>query len=136
MKLIAFTVLTALAAGPVLAADKALKNPLTDSETWQDLRYDIVGEAEIADGGAVFEVDAPYRAHDAATVPVVIRQTDADMQISKATIVIDENPAPMAAHPTSETCSPKRRRASRSAKMGVVKLIEVTVASGSVLRAK
>ena len=100
MKMIRFTVLAALLAQPALATDASINNPLTESESWQDLRIDIVGEAEISDGSALFEVDAPYRAHDAATVPVVIRQTDPDANIEKATIVIDENPAPMAAEMT------------------------------------
>ncbi len=97
MKLTTFTVLAALLSGPALATDATLKNPLEDGETWQDLRVDIVGDADIADGSSVFDVDAPYRAHDAATVPVVIRQLDPSIEITKATMVIDENPAPMAA---------------------------------------
>ena len=97
MNLIKLTVLAALISGSAIASDATLKNPLTESESWQDLRFDIVGEAEISDGSALFEVDAPYRAHDAATVPIVIKQTDLGALIEKATIVIDENPAPMAA---------------------------------------
>ena len=88
--------LAALIAGPLLAAEP-VQNPLTASPTWDDLRVDVVGEAEIRPGGDILELDAPYRAHDAATVPVILRQTDPDAQISKATVVIDENPAPVAA---------------------------------------
>ena len=93
MKLIKVLLVSTLISGPAFSGEAALRNPLTDSESWQDLRYDIVGDAEIADGSALFSVDAPYRAHDAATVPIVIKQTDPDRQIEKATIVIDENPA-------------------------------------------
>ena len=100
MRLTTLSVLAALMTGPAFAASDTQSNPLTESETWQDLRFDIVGDSEIADGGAAFDVEAPYRAHDAATVPLVIRQTDPDIQIDKATIVIDENPAPMAADMT------------------------------------
>lgn len=89
--------LGALIAMPVEANSEALKNPLTDSATWQDMRFDIVGDASIADGGALFNVDAPYRAHDAATVPVVIKQVDATRPITAATVIVDENPAPVAA---------------------------------------
>ena len=60
-------------------------NPLTESESWDAIRYDVVGEAEIADGGALFEVGAPYRANDAATVPITISQTNAETQITGAT---------------------------------------------------
>ncbi|MEO1138385.1 MAG: quinoprotein dehydrogenase-associated SoxYZ-like carrier [Pseudomonadota bacterium] len=73
------------------------KNPLTDSPTWEDLRIDLIGDVTPQDGAAVFEIDAPYRAHDAATVPIRITQSEAASPIRKAMLVIDENPAPMAA---------------------------------------
>lgn len=73
-----------------------IKNPLANGETWEDLRVDVVGEVPIADGTALFHVDAPYRAHDAATVPIVIRQPDEAARITTATVVVDENPAPVA----------------------------------------
>ncbi|PWE31286.1 quinoprotein dehydrogenase-associated SoxYZ-like carrier [Maritimibacter sp. 55A14] len=83
-------------AGPGTAEEPS--NPLTDSETWRDLRYGILGDVIPQEGGAIFAVDAPYRTHDAATVPVVIRQTDMTPgPIGKITLVVDENPAPMAA---------------------------------------
>jgi len=81
-------------------AGETIQNPLTDSASWADLQVDVVGEAPIADGSALFTVDAPYRANDAATVPIVLRQTDLAAQILKATVVIDENPAPVAAELT------------------------------------
>lgn len=75
----------------------AQENPLADGETWDMLRGDIVGDTVLQDGSDLFTVDAPYRANDAATVPVVIRQTDPSLQIEGVTVVIDENPAPLAA---------------------------------------
>lgn len=89
--------LSAFAAMPVLANDDALKNPLTESVTWEDMRFDIVGDTSIADGSGLFSVDAPYRAHDAATVPVIISQVDPNRPITNATVIVDENPAPVAA---------------------------------------
>ncbi|SFD62990.1 quinoprotein dehydrogenase-associated SoxYZ-like carrier [Roseivivax sediminis] len=88
--------LTALLAAPAVAEE--VRNPLTDSAAWEDLRYDVVGDAALADGADLFTVDAPYRAHDAATVPIAITQTDPDTPINAATVVIDENPAPVAAN--------------------------------------
>ncbi|GFE52270.1 quinoprotein dehydrogenase-associated SoxYZ-like carrier [Roseobacter cerasinus] len=88
--------LAALMSGPVWAGD-TIKNPLTESETWTDLRGDIVGDAEITQAEGLLSIDAPYRAHDAATVPVLLRQTDPSKSITAATVVIDENPAPVAA---------------------------------------
>ncbi|UMA64729.1 quinoprotein dehydrogenase-associated SoxYZ-like carrier [Roseivivax marinus] len=87
--------LLALGASPLWAEEP--ENPLEPSETWSELQYDVVGDAEIAEAGDLFTVDAPYRAHDAATVPVTITQTNPDTPITGATVVIDENPAPVAA---------------------------------------
>ncbi|GAA4219723.1 sulfur-oxidizing protein SoxY [Sagittula marina] len=84
----------ALLAMPVWA--EGIQNPLTDGPTWDDLRFDLVGETVPIDGGPLL-VEAPYRAHDAATVPVILRQTDPTAVITHATVVIDENPAPVAA---------------------------------------
>lgn len=85
-----------LAALPALATD-AVQNPLTDSATWQDLRYDVVGDTAIGDADDLLQIDAPYRAHDAATVPIVLKQLDTSTEITAITVVIDENPAPVAA---------------------------------------
>jgi sulfur-oxidizing protein SoxY len=74
----------------------AAENPLTDSPTWEDMRADVIGDVALQDGSAQFSVDAPYRAEDAATVPVVITQTDPGPVISSAILVVDENPAPVA----------------------------------------
>lgn len=95
MKELRLLALVAVLGGPAFA--DATVNPLTDSPTWQDLQFDIAGDTVLQEGDGLFTVDAPYRAHDAATVPVVIRQTDADAAITGAKVVIDENPAPLAA---------------------------------------
>ncbi len=88
---------SAFLAAPALSDGAAVQNPLTDSASWQDLRYDIIGDRAIAEGSALFTLDAPYRADDAATVPIVLKQVDMSAQITGATIVIDDNPAPVAA---------------------------------------
>lgn len=90
--LVAFALVTT----PAIA--DTIKNPLKDGETWSDLQYDVVGDAKILDGAALFSVDAPYRAHDAATVPVHIKQSPTSTEkITRLTIVVDENPAPVVA---------------------------------------
>lgn len=77
-------------------------NPLEDGATWEELQSNVVDEGTLLlDGGSLFTVDAPYRAHDAATVPLVIAKTDQDAApITSAIIVVDENPAPVAAEMT------------------------------------
>ena len=95
-KSVIWATVAALACGPLYAAEPAA-NPLVDGETWEDLRYDVVGDAELVDGASILELDAPYRANDAATVPIILRQQDPTAAITQATVVIDENPAPVAA---------------------------------------
>ncbi len=82
-----------LAGAPAVAAD--LPNPLADSPTWDMLREDIAGTAPLAPPDGRFAIDAPYRAEDAATVPIRIRAAGGP-PIETATLVIDENPAPVA----------------------------------------
>ena len=97
---IAASLILALAAGTAAAAGR-LDNPLKTSgpaaATWAELRADVVGDRPIRDGRALFRLEAPYRAEDAATVPVRIVQTDDARRIKALTLVIDENPAPVAA---------------------------------------
>lgn len=89
----------ALAAG-ALAQSGAGEDPapqLVESLAWEDLRPNLLGDTALAPGTPPFEVEAPARANDAATVPVVIRQTDGAATIRGLTVVVDENPAPVAA---------------------------------------
>lgn len=84
-----------LLAGPALAE---AQNPLADGETWDFIRGDLVGDVTLMDPGGVFDLEAPYRAADAATVPIVITQPGEDAPaLDRVSIVIDENPAPLAA---------------------------------------
>ena len=93
MKHVVAAALMCLLAQAGLAQD----NPLTDEGSWPDLKVDFLGDTEPMDAAGVFTVEAPYRAHDAATVPIVIAQPDGAAPIRKAMVIIDENPAPMAA---------------------------------------
>ncbi|WP_299819150.1 quinoprotein dehydrogenase-associated SoxYZ-like carrier [uncultured Jannaschia sp.] len=97
MKALTLAAIFAGLALPVSAQD----NPMTGSETWDMISGAVLSDADApADGAALFAVEAPYRAHDAATVPVEIRQVDDAAVIERATIVVDENPAPVAAEMT------------------------------------
>ncbi|TRW98745.1 quinoprotein dehydrogenase-associated SoxYZ-like carrier [Paracoccus sp. M683] len=81
-------------AAPALAQD----NPLQPSATWDDLRESVVGlTAEPPVDGAVLDLDAPVRANDAAIVPIRITQPADAPALTDLTLVIDENPAPVAA---------------------------------------
>src|SRR6201986_3513437 len=69
-------------------------------DPWPGLVQDIFENRPMADGGDVIAIEMPYRAEDAAIVPVTLRSklaSDDTRQLRTITLVIDENPAPMAA---------------------------------------
>lgn len=79
---------------PALAQDNALQ----PSATWDDLRVSVVGlEAEPPLDPGILDLDAPPRAHDAAIVPVRLTQPDGAPVLTDLTLIVDENPAPVAA---------------------------------------
>lgn len=83
-----------LLASPVAAQD----NPLQPSPTWEDLRETVLGlDGEVALDVAVLDMQAPVRAHEAAVVPIRLTQPAGAPAIDDLTLVIDENPAPVAA---------------------------------------
>ena len=69
-------------------------------DPWPGLVQDIFNSRPMNDGGDVIGIEMPYRAEDAAIVPVTLRNklaaTD-DRRVVSITLVIDQNPAPMAA---------------------------------------
>ena len=83
--------------------------------TWQSIQGDIFDKTEFLNGETMMSMDAPYRAEDAAIVPVSIKVRP-ESGIRKVTIVIDENPSPMAA---SFTFGPAAASASFSSRFRV-----------------
>jgi len=69
-------------------------------DTWTSLANDIFRGRPLADGTGLVSIDMPTRAEDAAIVPVTMRVTlpPGDSRRLKAlTLVIDNNPVPVAA---------------------------------------
>lgn len=95
-RILAATLAAALGIAPATAEERPAA-PLEPSESWDMLRPNVVGAAEILDGSALYALDAPFRAHDAATVPIRFTQAAEAPEVARLTIVIDENPAPVAA---------------------------------------
>jgi sulfur-oxidizing protein SoxY len=96
MKAICWLLTAALvAAAPMAVADE--RTALTESESWNDMRFDVVGDAELLDGANFYTLEAPFRAEDAATVPLRFTQAEGAPDVRRLTLVIDENPAPVAA---------------------------------------
>lgn len=88
----------ALAATCVATASYA--DPPQPSDPWPGLVQDIFNNRSMDDGAGVISIEMPSRAEDAAIVPVTLRTTlpSGDSRYVKTiTLVIDENPAPMAA---------------------------------------
>lgn len=85
----------------VLALAGAARAGAEDSDAaraarWRDVAASVFGGRPVTDGSAVLQMDAPVRALDAALVPISI--TVAPGAAPKAiTVVIDDNPAPVAA---------------------------------------
>src|ERR1700712_508752 len=77
--------------------------PAANSEPpdpWPGLVQDIFNNRPMNDGTEVIGIEMPYRAEDAAIVPVILRTklSPADSRrVLRITLVIDRNPAPMAA---------------------------------------
>ena len=81
-----------LSTPPALAADA--------NDPWPGLVQDIFNNRPMNDGSDVIAIEMPGRAEDAAIVPVTLRTklSPADSrQVRNITLVIDQNPAPMAA---------------------------------------
>lgn len=71
-----------------------------DEAAWPDIREALFEQRPIADAAGIISLDAPYRAYDAAIVPIKITAEipqSPERFIKTITLVIDENPAPVAA---------------------------------------
>ena len=68
-------------------------------ETWNSIKGDIFKDRPVLDGSGLVILDAPRRAEDAAVVPIgmgVKLSGDDTRTLQSLTLVIDENPAPVA----------------------------------------
>ena len=70
------------------------------NDPWPGLVQDIFNNRAMNDGSDVVAIEMPARAEDAAIVPVTLRMklpAGDGRQVKNITLVIDQNPAPMAA---------------------------------------
>ena len=71
-----------------------------NDDPWPDLARDVFKGRPLADGNGLVAIEMPARAEDAGIVPVTVRTTlrPDDPRVPIAfTLIIDENPAPVAA---------------------------------------
>ena len=88
------------AAAPSAAVAQSAGQDQPSEETWNSIRGDIFKDRPILDGTGLVVLDAPRRAEDAAVVPIGMRvnlAADDKRTLRSLTLVIDENPAPVAA---------------------------------------
>ncbi len=86
--------------GVLLAARVAPAAPSENYDPWPGLVQDIFNDRPMNDGSDVMAIEMPYRAEDAAIVPVTLRtklSPGDSRRVRTITLVIDQNPAPMAA---------------------------------------
>jgi len=86
-------------AGPARAQSAPVGQDQPSEETWNSIRGDIFKDRPILDGTGLVVLDAPRRAEDAAVVPIGMRvnlAADDKRTVQSLTLVIDENPAPVA----------------------------------------
>src|ERR1700690_3524662 len=88
-------------AGPPVARAQsaAAGSEQPSEETWNSIKGDIFKDRPILDGTGLVVLDAPRRAEDAAVVPIGMHvnfSPDDKRTLQSLTLVIDENPAPVA----------------------------------------
>jgi sulfur-oxidizing protein SoxY len=67
-------------------------------DPWPDIRRDVFDNREVVENDGTISLDAPYRAEDAAVVPLTMRiPASIARDVKSLTLVIDKNPAPVAA---------------------------------------
>jgi sulfur-oxidizing protein SoxY len=84
---------------PVTARAQGAAQDQPSEETWNNIKGDIFKDRPVLDGSGLVVLDAPRRAEDAAVVPIGMRVNlgDDDKRTLKSlTLVIDENPVPVA----------------------------------------
>lgn len=88
----------ALACGMILSVllPCSLAHAASADDRWMQLRQAYFGEAEIQTGDGVITLEAPNRAHDAATVPVSITVNERGRQVRELYLFVDQNPLPLA----------------------------------------
>jgi sulfur-oxidizing protein SoxY len=99
-RLAAALAVAALFCAPALVhAQSAEQIDQPSEKTWTEIKDGIFSGVTLEDGTGIVSLETPLRAEDAAIVPVSMRVTlpeGDDRTVKRFTLVIDENPAPLA----------------------------------------
>jgi len=71
-------------------------NAHASADRWSELKATYFGDRDISVSDQIITMEAPARAHDAATVPIVLRAVDPGHQIKQVHLIVDKNPIPLA----------------------------------------
>jgi len=86
--------------GALLISPRMRAAVSAEADPWPSLAAQIFPDRVLEDGSKLLTIDAPYRAEDAAVVPVALHTmlaADDPRRVRKITLVIDANPSPVAA---------------------------------------
>ncbi|MFZ1989613.1 MAG: thiosulfate oxidation carrier protein SoxY, partial [Alphaproteobacteria bacterium] len=83
--------LVAVAAMALSAAAARADDP------WPDIHRDVFDNRPIQEEDGTIVLEAPYRAEDAAIVPLTMHIPESAGDVKSLTLVIEKNPAPVAA---------------------------------------
>ena len=100
LRLLCIMALSGVALTVGVSTSSAAEPTDLSKDPWPGLVQDIFNNRPMSDGSNVISIEMPYRAEDAAIVPVTLRSKlapDDSRRLKAITLVIDQNPAPMAA---------------------------------------
>ena len=93
------TMALGVAVAPAARAQQSAAAEVPSEDTWNSIKGDIFKGRAVLDGAGIVSLEAPRRAEDAAVVPISMRinlsESD-ERSVRSLTLVIDENPAPVA----------------------------------------
>jgi sulfur-oxidizing protein SoxY len=93
-----FTIGMALAGAMIFSSAAAAQDDDAARATrWNELAQEIFAGKQVQNGDAMISLEAPDRALDAALVPITISVQNPE-DVKSIYLVIDDNPAPVAAH--------------------------------------
>jgi len=85
-------------AAPLPSASVAVAEELPEADMWPGIRKDVFAQREIAEEDGAITLDSPYRAEDAALVPLTMRIPASIARDAVAlTLIVDKNPSPVVA---------------------------------------
>ena len=84
----------------VLSAENKIVNPSSQTEQWENLKEILFSNRKVEENAKdILSISAPFRAEDAAVVPISIKSKIAQGKkifIKKLYLLIDNNPTPVA----------------------------------------